>query len=464
MLHEIFDPVLPFISRYKIEKLHKDTGVLFSADVKSDARLVWTLPDLLESEKTYITSSTFFGRRRQRRYVRHVMAIVCDFDSEPGTTFDDILGRYYTAHLPLPELIIATATPGHYQAWNVFDVPLRIKHELLLAKEYKVHEAMVKALGADLNAIGPERWVRRPSEENIVYYDHYSRTSWDELCTWYDAQRPSRAASAPKKVVFVGTVLATPAGKRIQDAAAERGCRNKWAYGLGLCLYDAGILASDIRNKLHSWNRAIKEPLPLSDIETIFRSVMSGRHHASSRVLESITGLSARIKGWYKWAKPRNRRRDHLFEVKDDIISDLLRYGTVAETQRAWSSRLGVALRSFKLMLAALREEGIVTATVGHGRYASSSYCLSDAFLKSLEESQYQVAVGSEDFSKGLPIVHKAHSSLGGTCPSLGKGGLAGTSSCCDSSLLFPKNMISGSGGVWRKPNDDSTDGSFRGS
>lgn len=460
MLAEIFDSVLPFRSVYKIDQLHKDTGVVFYTNVKSDARLLWTLPDLLENEKTYITSSTFFGRRRQRRYVRHVMAIVCDFDTEPGTTYEDILDRYHAAHLPLPELILATATPGHYQSWNVFDVPLRIKHDLLLAKEYKVHEAMVKALGADLNAIGPERWIRRPSEDNIVYFDQFSRTSWHELCTWYDAQRPSTAVSKPKKVVFMGTLLVTPAGKRIQDSAAERGSRNKWAYGLGLCLYDAGILASDIQNKLHDWNRAIEEPLPTSDIETIFRSVMSGRHHASPRVLESITGLSARIKGWYKWAKPRDRRRDHLSEVKDDIISDLLRFGTIAETQKAWSARLGVALRSLKLILASLRNEGIVVANVGHGRYATSSYCLSDAFLDILAA---QDAVGSEGcFSPGLGIVHTANSSLMGTRTSSGMG--ASVASLCGSfSQSFPNNLIPESGGVWRKPNDGSTEGSFRG-
>ncbi|MDO0824091.1 primase C-terminal domain-containing protein [Desulfosporosinus nitroreducens] len=417
MLSEVYAHVMPETSPYKVNHLKKDHGLVFGSNIKSDPRLLWTLPDLESKDYTYITASTFFARRRQRRHVRHVLAFVCDFDTPQGTTTEDILDFYHAAGLPAPELIIATATPGHYQSWNILSEPLRIRHDILLAKVSKIHEAMVEALEADPCAVGVERWVRRPTMSNIVYTDNYSRTTWEELSKWYEARRPIKASKEEKhKVVYIGTLLATPAGKRIQESAAEKGERNRWAYGLGLCLWDAGIPSPEIHTKLHAWNKDLKEPLPMAEIEKIYRSVIAGRHHASPRVLSSITGLSAQIKGWYKWAKPRDRRRDHIQEIKDDIIADLQQHKTVTETQKAWSERLGVAYRTLKEALSQLRQKGIIEAQTSRGKYAQSSYSLSGGYLISLTYINLPAAAGAETlFSNGILKGHTAISPLKGT-------------------------------------------------
>jgi len=286
-----------------------------------------------------------------------------------------------------------------------------------LAKVNKVHEAMVEALEADPCAVGVERWVRRPTMSNIAYTDNYSRTTWDELSKWYEARRPIKAFMEKKhKVVYIGTLLATPAGKRIQESTAEKGERNRWAYGLGLCLWDAGIPTQEIHTKLHAWNKDLKEPIHLAEIEKIYRSVITGRHHASPRVLSSITGLSAQIKGWYKWAKPRYRRRNHIQEVKDDIIVDLQQHKTVTETQKAWSERLGVAYRTLKEALSQLRKEGIIEAQASRGKYAQSSYSLSGGYLNSLTYTNLPAVAGAETlFSNGILKGHTAISPLKGT-------------------------------------------------
>jgi DNA-binding transcriptional regulator YhcF (GntR family) len=421
MLSEIFSTVLPESSKYKIKSLGKDYGIIFDADVKSDARILWTLPDLIQSERTYITASTFFGRKRQRRFVRYVLAIVCDFDTSAGTTEEDILDNYRKAGLPAPELIIATATAGHYQAWNIFDEPVRLRHDLILAKITRIHETMVEALGADPFAVGVERWVRRPGKDNIVYHDEYSSTSWTDLVAWYDKRRkPKVKPISVSKVTWIGNLLSTPAGQRIQLPAAERGSRNEWAYGLGLCLYDAGISNEEIRAKLFEWNKAIEEPLNHSEIEKIYRSVTTNKHHASARVLEAITGLSARIKGWYKWARPRERRRDHLTEVREDIIADLEVHGTVTGTQKAWANRLGVAYRTLQLVLTSLRHEGIVEATIRRGRYAQSSYNLSEAYKEAtIRAIDLAAAAGAESMNdpnfNRITKAHTAYSPLMGS-------------------------------------------------
>jgi len=419
MLSEVYSHVMPETSPYKVNYLKKDHGLVFGSDIKSDPRIIWTLPDLESKDYTYITASTFFARRRQRRYVRHVLAFVCDFDTPQGTTPEDILDLYYATGIPAPELIIATATLGHYQAWNILSEPLRIRHDILLAKVNKVHEAMVEALEADPCAVGVERWVRRPTMANIAYTDNYSITTWEELSKWYEARKPIKVSKEKgHKVVYIGTLLATPAGKRIQESVAEKGERNRWAYGLGLCLWDSGIPSPEIYTKLHAWNKDLKAPLPMAEIEKIYRSVLAGRHHASPRVLSSITGLPAQIRGWYKWAKPRDRRRDHIQEVKDDVIADLMQHKAVTETQKAWSERLGVAYRTLKAALSQLRQEGIVEAQTSRGKYAQSSYILSAGYLNSLTYINLPAVAGAEtQFSNGILKGHTAISPLKGSSP-----------------------------------------------
>ncbi|SHN87893.1 primase C-terminal domain-containing protein [Desulfitobacterium chlororespirans] len=418
MLSDVFCDVLPETSPFKVIELGTNHGFVFGSNIKSDSRILWTVPELETKGFTYVTAATFFGRKRQRRYVRHVLAFVCDFDTPVGTTPEEIIDLYYAAGLPLPELIVATATPGHYQAWNILDEPLRLSNDLLRAKTSMIHDAMIEALGADPCAVGVERWVRRPTVENTVYVDDFSRTSWDELCDWYEARRPVKAAKAKtQKVVYIGTLLATPAGRRIQEPVAEKGERNRWAYGLGLCLWDAGVPVQEIHTKMHEWNKGLQKPLTMAEVEKIYRSVLTGRHHASPRVLSSITGLSAQIKGWYKWAKPRDRRRDHVSEVKEDIIGDLLSHGSVHETQKAWAERLGVAYRTLKLAIAQLRKEGSLEAATGRGKYAQSSYNLSEGYLNSLvvSSAELPVAAGAEGlFSHGVLKGHTAISPLKG--------------------------------------------------
>lgn len=397
MITKIFNAVLPVKSEYKIQELGPNDGVVFTADVTHDVRIAWTRSELDQADRTYITLATFFGRKRQRRYIRHVLGYVMDFDTPEGTTVEEILDRYHMAKLPAPELIIRTATPGHYQAFTLFESPVRIRHDLMLAIVGRIHTLMAEKLGADPQAVGPERLVRRPTKENIAYRDDFNATSWEELHKWYEAYRPMQPKELKKKVVYINRLLDTPAGQHIQKPLAVRGERNEWAYGLALTLYDANIPAEEIRERLYQWNKSLSEPLRPGRIEIILRSVLSGHHHASSRVLERITGREAKIRGWYKFAKSRERRkRNHLSEIREDVLKDLWQYKEIRETQKAWAIRLGVSYRTFKLVLAGLREEGILEAQVGRGRYASSVYSLSQAYIEQVTPAFAMVAAGAE--------------------------------------------------------------------
>ena len=158
MLAAIFGSVLPEVSSCEIKGLNKDFGIVFTADEKDSAIINWTLPDLLSKDDTYITLATFFGRQRKRRYIRHVLGFAIDFDTPEDTTVEDILDLYHKARLPLPELIIATATKGHYQAFNLFPEPLRCKNELIQDRIFRIHKLIAQSLGADIHACGAERW------------------------------------------------------------------------------------------------------------------------------------------------------------------------------------------------------------------------------------------------------------------------------------------------------------------
>ena len=434
MLAEIYSAVLPESSTCEIKGLNKDQGIVFTADEKNSAIMNWTLPDLLSKNDTYITLATFFGRQRKRRYIRHVLGFAIDFDTPEDTTVEDILDLYHKARLPLPELIIATATQGHYQAFNLFPDPIRCKNELLQDRIYRIHKLMAKALGADIHACGAERWVRRPTAQNIVYQDSHEHTAWEDLETWYEAHKQlKRPEDRLRKVIYIGTICSTPGGQRIQEALATapnrsndfKGNRDEWCYGLGLCLWDAGIPTGEIKTKLFNWNQALEVPLPDLQVDKIFRSVLTGEHHASPYVIEAITGLSARIQGFYHLPKKRERRiRNHLFEVREDMIADLLSCGVITEQQKAWAARLGLSYRSLKLVLAQLREEGILEANTGRGRFAQSTYQLSITYLETLQtNSCLEVAAGAENMTLSESLKgHTAISPFGGLRTLLRKG------------------------------------------
>ena len=408
MLATIYSAVLPESSTCEIKGLNKSHGIVFTADEKNSAIMNWTLPDLLSKDDTYITLATFFGRQRKRRYIRHVLGFAIDFDTPVDTTVEDILDLYHKARLPLPELIIATATKGHYQAFNLFPDPIRCKNDLIQDRIYRIHKLMAKALGADIHACGAERWVRRPTAQNIVYQDSHEHTAWGDLETWYEAHKQvKRPEDRLRKVIYIGTICSTPGGQRIQEALATapnrsndfKGNRDEWCYGLGLCLWDAGIPTGEIKTKLFNWNQGLEVPLPDLQVNKIFRSVLTGEHHASPYVIEALTGLSARIQGFYHLPKKRERRtRNHLFEVRQDMIADLLSCGVISEQQKVWAARLGLSYRSLKLVLAQLRQEGIIEANTGRGRFAQSTYNLSTSYLETLQTNSYlEAAAGSDD-------------------------------------------------------------------
>jgi len=423
MLADIFSAVLPEFSSCEINGLHKEIGFVFTAGEKDSARISWTLPDLLGKDDTYITLATFFGRRRQRRFIRHVLGFVIDFDTPSYTTVEDILNHYHDAALPLPDLIIATKTRGHYQAFNLFPEPLRQTNELMQGRISRVHGLMATLLGADTHAVGAERWVRCPTADNIVYQDLAGHTSWEELETWYEAYRPIKMSDcAPGKIIYMGRILSTPGGQQLQKSLAEVGHRNSWCYGLGLCLWDANISPEQIRLKLYDWNSGLKVPLYESEVSKIYKSVINGAHHASSRIIEALTGLPSKVNGFYHLLKKRDRRsRDHLCEVREDIITDLLSSGVISELQKAWAARLGLSYRTLKLILARLKEEGVIEANTGRGRYAQSTYNLSLAYLESIRpETFLEAAAGAEGMSfTGILKGHTAISPYRGVSPAV---------------------------------------------
>jgi len=300
---------------------------------------------------------------------------------------------------------------------------------------------MATVLGADPHAVGAERWVRRPNVNNLVYRDLDSYTTWQDLEMWYEAHKPlKKIEHLIRGPIYIGTILSTPGGQRLQQSLAVapnrsndfKGNRDEWCYGLGLCLWDAGIPSGEIKTKLFSWNQGLETPLPDLQIDKIYRSVLTGEHHASPYAIQALTGLYSKVRGFYHLPKKRDRRtRDHLFEVREDVIADLLSCGVITESQKAWAARLSLSYRTLKLILAQLREEGIIESNTGRGRYAQSSYNLSSAYLESVRPDVYlEVAAGSEGFNISEVLIgHTAISPLKGARSCSRKGFLRGFSS-----------------------------------
>jgi len=110
--------------------------------------------------------------------------------------------------------------------------------------------------------------------------------------------------------------------------------------------------------------------------------------------------------------------------VREDVIADLLSCGVITESQKAWAVRLGLSYRTLKLILAQLREEGVIEATTGRGRFAQSTYSLSLAYLESVRMDGFlEAAAGAEGLTiSGSLKGHTAISPLQGARAFLRKG------------------------------------------
>lgn len=376
----------------------KELGHVFigAADpsVSKSCRTYSTLMKIVNGEikglpTVYWKPNTFYRDDiSQKDCLRWLNAMFIDLDEE-GLSLLDVFDRVYAAGLPEPTLI--NQTP---HGWHIFWAIEQVRAWPEKIKRYeKVARAMVKAMeGADPHAASAEKFMRLP--RNVKHYSEarYTLEDFEDWKAINELDTPTEKA----RVYYITQCLNHDAIKELLKKGVEEGMRDNACFTLALCFYKDGHAQEEAMAALKEWNLKNSPPLPYHVIPKKVRSAYSGNYHGPSGVyVYDLTGISFYSRPITP-AKPREERvRDHLWEVKEDILKYLKDHGGQVDlTQTFFAEILGVALSSFKTALKALRRDGKIIAFIdGQGRAKKALYALLDDVA----------SIVRERITKGIP-------------------------------------------------------------
>ncbi|MGE4282360.1 MAG: primase C-terminal domain-containing protein [Clostridia bacterium] len=349
------------------------------------------------NENTYITPNSFYhGNSRTKERLRWLNAYVLDFDDliDPNANIetinpDIVLSLITKSGLPSPTFLNRTSTGVH--AWWLFDKPVRAASQKVITLYDSIHRDMIRLTNADpFFTSASQSFVRIP---NQVFWSSMNRYTFESFKEWRELQSDSEIAEAKTNVVMLnhGKWVSSPAITALFSKDIGIGQRNSACYTLSLAFKADNKVQDEALNAIIDWNSSLSDPLPYREVMGAVSSAYRGRgSRPSRRYLSYLVGpeLAYAKMRYITPPKPRSERsRWHLPEITEIVIQDIFEKKLIEESQAAWAKRLGVPLRSFKLVLAELREAGIIFGITGRGRYAVSYYKLSEAFLKHGKEA-----------------------------------------------------------------------------
>lgn len=342
---------------------------------------------------TYWTPNTFFRDDiRSKNTLRWINALVLDIDEE-GLCLLDILDRVNIAGLPRPTMINKTPHGWHVY-WAIVPVwawPKVIKlYESILTD-------MIKAVdGSDPQVFGPERFFRLP--KHVKQFVELRYTLFDFL-TWRDINKPFDECRSGGSICYMTKCLSNPAVKYLLEGV-EKGTRNNTAFTLALCFKKDDFDLDSTYNALLEWNKRNSPPMPIRILKKTVKSAFNEKWKGPSTLyIENLSGLKFRYRPITPAKARRDRNRNHLKEIQDDIISYISKCGghVFGQSQETIANKLKVPLRSFKNALKYLRNAGKVIAIItGRGRARESLYALASTIADIIKNRT----------TKGIPYVN----------------------------------------------------------
>ncbi len=326
-----------------------------------------TLQKKIEAGAVYFTPNGFFSRRRKAGdALRWLNALYVDID-DPALCSLDVFERCREAGLPRPTLI--TKTPhGLHVYWKIQRV--RATKKALSLYSALLH-FLAAAIGADLAAATPERFLRIP--RSILYfsksvYELQDFRAWREL-NCLDEQPAERERGGG---VVTRGVLKHPA-IRVLLRGVEEGKRNNTALTLALAFRAEGYSEEQTLRELLEWNQRNDPPLGEKCVQRAVRGAYSGRYQGpSARWIAYLSNTSFRhriIKQSPKAARPRKRSTLTKAKAKLYLAVRAARNGLRVCNVTRLAESLGVSERTFWRAINALKDRFITVRTVRNGRH-----------------------------------------------------------------------------------------------
>ncbi|GAB1774154.1 primase C-terminal domain-containing protein [Priestia megaterium] len=363
---------------------------------KETTKAVRTYGSLFKVSKDYkyFTPNTFYRNDLRRlSTLRWINAMSIDIDAKngenEGMTLPDVQELITEAGLPMPSLIVQTPSKGFHVHWFL-DQSKRASDKLN-AHYSRIQTCMAEMLKGDVNAIGPERLFRLPTDENTVFHSQ-ERVSFDDLCEWFQLvqEQDQQDVHTYKKGFCKGyeSLLQHPAVQKILEGV-NKGQRDTACYTLALAYKAAGYDEKTAEAYLHNWNQKNTPQMRQIEVKRKVKSAYNGRFHAPSA--KKIRELSGMLFSYVIWeeAKPREERiYSHIQEWEGDVLAFIRAHGgRILGSQRDLAEQITSSVNAdkkipyatLKKVIARLEEQEILSKKVsGKGRGASTELCIID--------------------------------------------------------------------------------------
>jgi hypothetical protein len=346
-----------------------------SVDISSFDNL-YKMLDIYKDGIKFWTPNTFYTYKRERKALRWLNAFFIDIDikDNPGLTFIDVQERITLTGLPPATLIVKSPSGGYHVYWFL-STPARATMKTVKLFEVITY-CMAQEMGADLHAIGAERYMRLPNQKNILFYDKENTYTFDTFKDWREVNSLDDV-----KPVYNNNIKVLPKGILSHPAVKEllkgvsKGIRDNTAFTLALALRSEGYSQDQALVILESWNKKNTPPLPLSILYTKIKSAYSGKYRGpSSEWIKKLSGIQFEYKIISQKIPRNERKRVHISEWEQDILAFLdTQGGSWCGSQSQLATALEAPLRSVKQALKHLVSKTKISLQVkGKGRSAKT--------------------------------------------------------------------------------------------
>lgn len=340
--------------------------------------------------------------------LRQINTFIVDIDSK-DFNWTDILLLGLDKGL-MPTMILET-NKG-YQVYYVLSKPAFVTNK----SNYKVIN-VAKKISATLRRVYSEEFLavdmgcnhfgiaRMPRTDNVLYFDANNCRSFGDWINWSIKQ----ADSLDNRPVHMQLISKRNSESRQIDEPwfdlllrrgqihGEKGVlgRNNTLLTLALAFLSSGKGKQNCEYNLYQFNSRLDQPLKDTEVQRIIDSTYSGKYKAAQRAyitrlvqnwvdssLSEQDLFKNNSKGWYKFAKPREERKNsHFSETEDDLLAYLRKKCTVDKpyltcTAKELTAELGMSLASFKVVKKRLGAKNKIKFSSTKGRNGRTTLVL----------------------------------------------------------------------------------------
>lgn len=326
------------------------------------------------TEYTYWTPNTFYNKERCSGSVRWLNSFTVDIDlkDNPGLSDIELLERIGEAGLPAPTMIIQSPSGGYHVFWYI---EATRAYENVVDKYNSITGLIVEKLGADYNSVGPERYFRLPTQDNVLLFSKNHLYTYDFFVEWAKSSQNFEPAKTRAAVKVIPKGMLHHAAFRKMLAGVSNGIRDNTCFTLALALKVEGYGQDQAISLLLEWNQKNSPPLPLSDVKTKVKSAYSGKYKGpSAKWIRKCSGMDFKYQVLSLAKERKDRQRNHISEWAEDILILLQKNnGSWAGSQTELAKVLGAPVSSIKEALKCLIRDVKISMNIeGRGRGAKS--------------------------------------------------------------------------------------------